>query len=1331
MRKSIFWLCIYCFISLDSFTQERFFNVLKKEDYSSIDGLVNSIFRDSDGYLWIGYSGVLVRYDGSTFKNFSNNKSDSTTLSQTDIESIYEDKQGRLWFCSKDGLNLYNKETQSFKRIYPYKNEKSIKNRIKDICQLNDSIYFIASYGGGLCRYNRITDSFSYFTHSNSPTSIPSNIINTVFIDSKKQLWVGTEAGGLSRFDFKTNTFKNYLPYSNNIHFLSDNTVSSIVEDKRGIFWIGTWHGGMNSFDPKTEQFNSFANLFPSKTIRTIIKGSGDELWLATYKGIVRFNSLNHQFTLFLHDPFDPQSLHYDVNWSLCYDRENILWVGSWGKGVCYSPQTSQAFTTPEKWNVKYRETLVNAMQLDGTKLWFGSENAGIFIWDFKQKTITDFAFNKELTGQIVSSLKKDMFGNFWIGTNVGLYQLHNNKLSFVSKSQGNNIKCITDDGKGGYYSGGFNTGLIYFKPSSIDKDFEIIKADKKNKLPSNIIWNVFTDNKKRIWVLTSQGVGLWSDKNKKFTLLLNDENSFAINQDQDNKIWCGNCLGQLFYFDEKLQKIILFHTFKKEAYHITSIHFSDKYIWITTLNGLIRLDKQTKQSRQFSVANGLPSNYFTNATQALPNGDIILGTANGPIILTPKNLDKNTFKANLLITNIEVLGQNKLFKNNHLILNYSENKITIHFAALTLMAKGVISYKYKMIGFDKDDVTTTERKAVYTNLQSGKYTFRIDYSSSDNTFEKKPTILIIEILAPWWATWWFRTIAFILIISFVVLLFYLRLKNIKHRNKILQKLVDKRTTELKKSNETLNEQNDTLNQRTIELERLNETKNKLFSIIGHDLKNPMSVIINYTDLLDDSFDKYNIQKVKEFISNIGSASRNAFQLLNNLLDWARSQQDSVYIKTEAVDISSIFNEIITLNTEHLKTKNIVISVTNNATLNPLADRNILQTCLRNIISNAIKYSNINSIISISVDNLSDSSITVRIKDKGIGMSNERLAVLFSIKKKSQEGTAQEKGTGLGLIIVKDFVTMMNGNINVESTENIGTTVILDLPATTEIAVQTIIKETLISNISKDEKSIEISDDSIRYLKGKQILIIDDDPLLRTSLKEVIVQYANVHEACDAHLGLEMITQLQPDLIICDVEMPGMSGLELCDLVKKNIAVSHIPFILLTALDSNLDTISGLLAGADEYLTKPFNREVLLLKIQYVLKLRVQLQNQFKVNEAVHVVAGSVSSVDERLLKKTIDIIQENIRNSEFSVEDLSKSIGISRIHLNRKMNALVNMTTNDFISMIRLKKAAELLKTGKLTISEVAYDTGFNDPRYFSKCFKEFFGKTPTEWKE
>jgi signal transduction histidine kinase/ligand-binding sensor domain-containing protein/DNA-binding response OmpR family regulator len=1334
MRKFTALLILLCFISIFTNAEDRIFKVLNKNDNSPFDGLITSIFRDSYGFLWIGSSGALMRYDGYNFITFTNKKNDSTSLSQSDIEATFQDKQGQLWFCSKFGLNLYNKDNQTFKQIYPYGKNGGIKNRIKGICQLNDSIYFIASYGGGVCRYNSKNGSFQFYIHSCSPTTLPSTIINTVFLDSKKLLWVGSESGGLSLLNYKTGECKNYIPDATNKNTIKDKTVSSIVEDKHGILWVGTWRGGLHSFDPKTETFTFYDNLFPSKTIRTIVKGVDDELWIATFTGIVNFNTSTKTFKLYLHDPFDPLSVNYNVNWSLCYDQEQILWVGSMGRGVSYSLQKNQVFSIPEKWNVKYRETYINAIQKDGSKLWFGTENAGVFIWDMKTGTVSDFALNKALTGQTVSSLKKDSKGNIWIGTNMGLYYINGSSnssgLTLINETKGFNIYSLIEDGNGGYIAGGWNSGLIHFNLSNSKKQVDIFKSDSKNGLLSNIIWKLFIDKQNRIWVLTSEGVGLWDTIQKKFKLLLSDPNVFAINQDTEKKIWCGSSFGQIFIYDEKRQAFTLYHKFNDDTYHIASIYFTKGILWLTTQNGLIRFDRITKHTRRFTVDDGLPSNFFTWADATLPDGKTIIGTANGPVILNPKNIDKNPFIPNLLITGIEVLGKKKNYPNNTITLKYSENKITINFAALSLSAKGIINYKYRLIGFDNEEIITTDRKAIYTNLHPGNYVFSVSYTTSDNAKPQKPTILNITVLAPWWATWWFRILTFVFLVSVIGIVFYFRLRNIKRKNQQLELIVENRTIELKDANEQLNIKNSTLNQKAKELEILNETKNKLFSIIGHDLKNPMSAIIQLSDLLYDSFDSYNSEKKKNFVMHINSSSRNAYHLLNNLLDWARSQQNFIHINTEPVSISNIIDEVIQLNKDILKSKNIEIKKCINADCNAFADHNMLHTCMRNVVSNAIKYSISNSSIVITVSNSSNSKLKIEIQDSGIGMNKELLENIFSIKKSSHLGTANEKGTGLGLIIVKEFITMMNGSISIDSIENNGSNVQIEIPSTNENVIQKSKLYTKSNSFPELDNELQIKIENIQHLKGKKILIIDDDPHLRLSLQANLEQFASIETLDDATNGIEKILELSPDLIICDVEMPGISGFELCKLVKNNVAISHIPFILLTALDSNTDTIIGLQAGADDYITKPFNRDVLLLKIHYVFKLRTELQNQFKINETVQVKIGSVSSVDERLLEKIITIINERMKDSEFSVEDLSKNIGLSRSHLHRKMISLTNMSTNEFISMIRLKKAAELLKTGKLTISEVAYDTGFNDPRYFSKCFKEFFGKIPSEWK-
>lgn len=1313
--------------------QDPVFQVLRKKDHSSFEGIITSIYRDTEGFLWFGSSQGLLRYDGNSYMRFDYQQKDTSTLSHSDIEYIFEDSKKRLWFGSKYGLNLYIKHAQTFKRFYPYSNPKENinRNRIKAICQQNDSILWIASYGGGVCKFNINTGTFKQFTKTGQAGSLPSNIINYVYIDRKGRLWVGSESGGLSQMNTTTGFCKNYLPDPSKKNSLSDATVSSIIDDAQGKLWVGTWRGGLNCFNPDTEAFESFIDLLPSKTIRSIVRGRDNQIWIATYKGVASLNTLTREHQLYLHDPLEPKSLLYDVNWSIYFDQENILWLGTMGKGVCYANFSNKPFRVPHKWDVQFRNSFINAFQLDGSTLWMGTEDAGVLCYNLKTNKIIPSSFNTRITGQVVYGISKDKQNNIWVGTNAGLYCVSNGKLiatlPFTSYIKGFSIYSVVQDNAGNYLAGGWNTGLIEFSGRDA-KTVNVYKAGDRSKLPADIIWKIFADNQKRIWILTSAGVGQWNQQTKTFNLLLKDPNMFAMNQDANGTIWCGTSFGEILYFDPAIKQFKTFFKFTDEPFRIAAIHFSKENLWIATQSGLFRLNKKTKLFRRYTVADGLPSNFFTWAHETLPNGEIIIGTANGPVIINPGDKEKYIFRPNLVITHMDVFDKKKSFKDNRIELAYHENKVSIGFTALSLATTGIITYHYKLSGIDNEEVVTTENKAVYTNLDPGTYTFTVSYQTADGLAAPTPAQLIIIIATPWWQTWWFRALLITCLAGIIISIYYNRVRSIRRRNKELEEEVKKRTIEISQANAVLNSQNELLQERKTELEKLNETKTKLFSIIGHDLKNPISVIIQFSDLMNASYEKYDVAKRREFIAAINNSSRNAFNLLMNLLDWARTQQDRVHVDIQPVQLQAAVNDVILFFKEQLEAKQLSVESDIASTSYVLADKHILHTCLRNILSNAIKYSRSGATISIQAD-ANEQACSIQIKDMGIGMNSTTLHSIFTIQKQSVTGTASERGTGLGLLIVKEFIQLIHGTLDIHSIENKGTTVTLSLPTTTETPAPPEQSIEATETITPVAIGNDIDNENIRFLQNKRILIIDDDADLRKSLAAILDEYADVIQAEDGASGLQLISESNPDLIICDVEMPGIKGLEVCTRVKNDIVNSHTPFILLTALDSDMDTIKGLQAGADEYITKPFNRAVLLLKINSVFRQRQLIQTKLLIEETAKVDVAAVSSVDDKLLNKIVAIIHEHIADGAFSVEQLSEMVHMHRTHLNRKMNALVNMPASDFIRIIRLKKAAELLKTGKLSIAEVAYDTGFNDAKYFSKCFKEFFGKSPKEY--
>lgn len=1304
------------------YSQDLQFHVLKKHDNSMFSGTISSIHRDSDGYLWIAATQKLYRYDGKSYVEFSYNAKDSSTLSHSDIEYIYEDSQCQLWFCSKNGLNLYNKDLRTVTRIYPFGNTvlNSEKNRIKGICQENDSIYWIASYGGGVCRYNHTARTFRYFTHTSSLTSIPSNFVNYICFDSNKQLWVGTESGGLSRMNTHTGECKNYLSQLNNVHALGDATVTSIIEDAKGILWVGTWNGGLYSFNPQTEQFVSYALHMPSPTIRSIVKGARNELWIATFKGVVAWNTETKTMRLYTHNPADSKSIPFDVNWSVCYDSEHMLWVGSVNKGVSYAQVSGHFFSVPYHWGKTYMSAYVNNAVLSNSELLMATSDAGVLVWNTKTQRMQPLPINSLLKGSVVYQVLRDSRKNLLICTNSGLFVQYagSQTIQLIPHTNGVAVYSVVEYAHGEFLCAGWNTGLMKFSLPFAISNSQLFTVQNNTSLPSDVIWKIYVDKKHRIWLLTSRGMGQWNVKTNTFKKHIDDPNMFAMFEDEQGSLWCGTSNSELYSFDEHYAQFKLFHIFPAMQYYIAAGISDGANIWVSTQEGVIRLNKKTKKMRIYSESDGLPSKYGTWALLRMSDSSIMIGTANGPVFFNPHKTTSGSYIPQLRITDVKVMESTRAFANNVITLAYDEQKITIEFIALALSSmQRNINYTYKLEGFDSEPIESFDNKVTYTNLAPGTYRFIVSYSSVDEYIPMQTTELIIIVERPWWKTWWFQGGLGIFAVLIFIGIQYFRTRAIRKRNEFLEHEISQRTHEIKQANEQLQERKD-------QLELLNQTKNKLFSIIGHDLINPIGVIIQLAELLSNNTNVHENQDNK-VVQAIQHSAKNAHQLLLNLLDWARSQQESVVVSITSVDALVIIESVLELHIELLNHKQIRIikNISDNTFVS--VDSNMLHTIIRNLLSNAIKYSYEQSEITISISKHDSRYTAITLSDTGMGMSEDRLQEIFTIKKQSFTGTANEQGTGLGLVIVKEFVSLLHGNITITSKPGEGTTCLILIPTAIEHTNQSF--ENSLQSLPVQTKQNSVSTiDTKKYVQHKQILIVDDDDAMRLSLRLLLEEYATIHEACSGDEAYSQLLETHPDLVISDIQMMHGGGIELCKKIKENASVSHIPIILLTAFGTETDMIEGLKAGADEYLSKPFNKEILLLKIQYVFKLREELHRMFQIQETVEVQSGTINSLDEKIIQKIITYIHEHIADPNLSVEQLSDFVGTSRSTLHRKMNALTNMTPNDFIRMIRLKKAAELLKTGKFSVSEVAYDTGFNDPRYFSKCFKEFFGTIP-----
>jgi len=1349
IRKYIHIVLLLFFLYIPSVAQQlgklsHFTSITSS--YGISNNSVNAIIQDGKGFYWFATENGLCRYDGGQITIFKNKTSDTCSLPNNRVLNLAVDSNGKLWLATDNGIACFNSEHNNFIRY----NVKNLQNQhITAIKVCDNTVWFTTT--NELCKIDLITKKVQVI-HVPSKAQSQFPYIYSMYLDAKGRIWLCID-GYLYNYDSKTSKFTELIAYSKIINVNRKQFISSYQSDIDGI-WFGTVNG-------KVYRYLFTSNILREIQVESITKPTdisalffdklGKLYVIIDKKGIGLLNDQGTLFSLIGNSYFNL----IDNCSILCafVDKQQNIWFGHKKAGVCYvaARSTFDVLNTQFEEGKLFKSNIISSILFDNQhNQWLGTDGGGLYKKSLDKKAY--YIPQMQIPSDCILSMFQDSNGNIWIGTyQDGLFLMDKNGkvINHYTKTvdngiASNDIRAIVEDKNGIMWFTNHSAGFTSYNLKT--GQWKNFSSQKKSGIIGDWTYDILCSSDNRIWIASNFGL-YCLEKNRQtikgyFTnggnSSLSNNKVFCLLEDSKHRIWCGTQNG-LSCLEPKTG--VIFNVLNNEEISVNTLQ-EDKhgYIWAGTNIGLYKIGQSGQVYQHFNRNTDLFNDCYTQRAKTNYKGLFFLGTSNGLVSFNPLNLDNIANSSRLQFTDIKINNisvydeQNitqtfRLNKDTVIELPYNKNTISISFADLSWLNFNNGELYYQLDKVDSSvKLSPANREITYNNLMPGKYRFSIGYLFKGKYSSQIHVTFIVH--KAWWTTIWFILLMIVFVVLFVISVIYVRLRTVKNRNKVLKQLVENRTSELQIVNDILNLQNDTLNQRTIELEKLNETKNKLFSIIGHDLKNPMSALIQLSELLYDSFDRYTNEKKKDLVRHINISSINTINLLNKLLDWARSQQNVVYKKIEPISITQILNEIIQLNTELLNTKKITISLINNSKYNAFADKNMLQTCLRNIISNAIKYSFPKSEISVFIETVSDSTIEIKVQDSGIGMSDERLQEIFTINKSSYIGTADENGTGLGLLIVKEFIDIMNGTITFKSKENEGTLAIIELPSTLDTAINQSKSDTEMEPVTETKNPVHLNKEDLPYLKGKHILIIDDDSDLRFVLKTLIEEYAHFHEACDATSGLEMIIQLQPDLIICDVEMPGMTGFELCDLVKKNVAISHIPFILLTALDSNINTVTGFLSGADDYVTKPFSDEILLLKISNIIKTREQMRSHFSIeNKDISDIVSN--SADVHFLTKFMAIVNKDYIKPELSVEDIGDEIGFSRSQLYKKCLALTGKTPVDIIQEVRMQNALNLLKNTTLNISEIAYEVGYSDPKYFSGRFKKMIGKTPSEIRD
>lgn len=1040
------------------------------------DGLSHSLIfdieQDDTGFLWFATIDGLNRYDGYNFIHFKNDPDDSTSIGENWISSIEFDKSGNLWIGTwGNGLNLLEKGTSKFKRFsHDPNNPNSIShNRIQKILIDSKGKIWASTWGGGLNVFDPESGNFKSYQHNpQNPHGLPENELYALFEDSNNNIWIGTYTTGLCKLDTKSGIIKNFINNTSDIDELRANFITAIFEDKFNTLWIGTFGDGLHKFDKKEETFIDCpkSSNIPAKLITDIYEDKKNNLWIGTDdEGLFKYSSQKESFTNYRNNELSTGLLNDRRIWKILKDRTGILYFGTYSSGFGIYKETNNIFKHLRHDKKDFSgiiDNFVKAIYLDNdSSLWVGTDK-GISIFNFRTAEYKHLQHNPSNKNSIchnrVRKIYKDSEGIFWIATWGGGVTLFDPKRNTYKHFQNdkNNPHSISDNyardiienGPGQIFIATEN-GLNVFDRKK--NKFSLINhnPDDPNSLSSQQITSLLFENDSLIWIGTQFGLNYYNlktSKNKRFLYSEYDKSSLSNNRirdifiDKNNNVWVATLGGGINRYDKKTGTFVSFTEKDGLPNNICYKILEDKEdnLWISTNKGLSRFNTKTLKFRNYDVHAGVQSNEFNGgaAYYNSESGEMYFGGVNGINYFYPNHLTDNKNIPSIAITKFQVNNEDYLFPTeidvlNSITLNYTENFLNFEFAALDFTSISKNQYAYKLEGLDEEWISIGSKNyANYTNLAPGKYTFYVKGSNNDGVWNTNGKKLEIEIIPPFWQTWYFRIVAVLLVSIIIATIFFYRISSIKKNKKQLEVLVQSRTNELSISNGLLKE--------------ANSTKDKFMSILAHDLKNPFGAIISFSDLLLNEYYHLKDSEKLDMISSISTSAHKTLSLLENLLTWAQNQSNKIVFTPSKLNLKELIDTSIFPYDFFAKSKNITIEICVDEAI-IFADKFMLVTTIGNLVNNAIKFSAIGGTISIS-NEISGNLMRIHINDEGIGIESDEIPNLFKEVKNLNEGTKKEKGIGLGLLLCKEFVEKHGGQILISSTVGKGSTFTIEIP---------------------------------------------------------------------------------------------------------------------------------------------------------------------------------------------------------------------------------------------------------------------------------------------
>lgn len=1281
---------------------------------------ISGLKQDADGFLWIGTRDGLARYDGREFRVFRHNNNDSTSLSSNVIIDLYLDPLNLLWVI------YVNQKLDCFD---PRRLQLSYKNSFPQLQNL-------------LSKFN----------------------VEKFIRDHSGRFWLNTNYQGIISFDPASKKITQFNTANQN---LKSNNNLGVIENTKGRICVFTDKGLeiLNKQGAAIEEFISF----PSSLNFKFIYGAHNKvaclpdgsLLLTNMNRLIRYDPVMKSFASIPLPPAVPPEK--DIIHHLQVGKDSLLYIEAAG-GVY---RLEKNFTLTYLWKYPSANPVENysiSFLVDHSQvIWFGTNAAGLCKIDLQALPFMASVYKNNFHSDVLSRLPSLSFekipsslqgGKWSYGLRYCYGPTHNLALTHSEKeiAEENSLAFTYNNGrllplpvpKGNHQA---LRGLS-FSPSGIlygvDLAGNIWRWHSIDEMPDSIasilslkaghVVDMEADDK-ILWISTDKE-GLYKIEhttllnnfqkgNSKKDLPTNQLTDLCKDPSDPDILWIGT-LGQgLIRWNKSTGTEKIYTT--SDGFPNNTIYSiapdEEGNLWISTNKGICRFNLKTKNINNFDVTDGLIGNEFNRFHHLrLPDGQIAFGGLEGYTIFDPKTFTPDTFPTpvaftKLFINNVatDLVGNQKnsagINQLPELVLPYNKNFLSFEYAGLQLNQPGKIHYRYKLKGYDKDWIDAgTRNLATYTRLPPGKYTLLTNASNTSGKWSPFIKQLAIRIRPPLWATWWAYAIYALVIATLFRSYWKYRVNRIRMQNEIVL------------------EQN-----KALHLQEVDEIKNRFFDNITHEFRTPLTLILTPLEKL--SRDNSLSASHQHVLSN---AHRNAGQLLrliNQLLDISKIESGQMKINLSAGELDEFVKRCIEQFSLQAKEKNIRLSFLNEGVSGHYNfDEEKWEKIILNLLSNAIKFTPDSGKITVSLKSkkdpgISQTNIELTVEDSGVGIPQEKLSKIFDrFYMADDSGTRSHSGTGIGLSLAKELIQLMNGSIHVKSESGKGTAFAVIIPIErieTAIEIKDNVEEIMAPFSARPTGGDFVSEE---ITEGPLLLVVEDNDELRSFISESLAAHWRVLEASNGKIAWEIILKELPEIVVSDIMMPEMDGVELCGVSKNDARTEHISFILLTAKAAHQSKLTGLEAGADEYITKPFHFDELELRIHNLIqqqeRWRKHLQKQLLPEKPL----PKLPHVNDIFIQKLYKELDERIDESGMDVETLAKLLNMSRRTLNRKLNALLNISPNDLIRRYRLQKAASLIASGH-SITQTAYTVGFETPSYFTQCFKEQYGLTPSEF--